>query len=169
MSALLVKGVHLVVGVRGARIADRARSVYAGASDTKSVCVGAPISTGSSRRQIYGEEAKGGSSTDAYAREKAAALFAGVSDASNGESVSCFRRYRPDLFCGVRSGVRHCRSASVLLFMVRSSPRALGDGADPTASDELTLCGWHLAGERNCRVLARSLRGVLAEAQEPPG
>jgi hypothetical protein len=94
VSALLVKGVHLIVGARGARIADRARSVHAGASDTKSVCVGAPISTGSSRRQIYGEEAKGGSSTGAYAREKAAALFAGVSDASNGESVSCFRRHR---------------------------------------------------------------------------
>jgi len=56
----------------------------------------------------------------------------------------------------------------VLLFMVGSSPRTLGDRADRTAADELTLCAWHLADERNPKVPARGLRGVVAETQEPP-
>ena len=134
------------------------------------ICMrGAPISTGSSRWQIYGEEAKGGSATCAYAREKAAALSRGCQMPAMENPYRAFVATAADLICGVRSGVRHCRSASVLLFMVRSSPRPLGEGADPTASDELTLCAWHLAGERTRRVRAPSLRGVLAEAQEPPG
>ena len=169
VSASLVKGVHLIVGVRGARIADRARSVHAGVSGTKSVCVGP--------RSLRDHHA--GRST--VRRRKVAALRAPMRERkqpplSRGCQMPAMENpYRAfvataaDLICGVRSGVRHCRSASVLLFMVRSSPRPLGEGADPTASDELTLCAWHLAGERTRRVRAPSLRGVLAEAQEPPG
>ena len=170
----------LRVGVAGQRRpahCGSARRTHCGSRSERSrrclryeICMrAAPISTGSSRWQIYGEEAKGGSSTGAYAREKAAAPVAGCQMPAMENPYRAFVATAADLICGVRSCVRHGRSASVLLFMVRSSPRALGDRADPTASDELTRCEWHLAGERNRRVRAGSLRGVLAEAQEPPG
>ena len=42
--------------------------------------------------------------------------------------------------------------------------RALAEGGDPKASDELALRARQLTSERNRRMLERSLRGVIAEA-----
>jgi hypothetical protein len=46
--------------------------------------------------------------------------------------------------------------------------RALAEGADPMASGELALLARQLTSERKRRRLVRSLRGVLAEAHQPP-
>ncbi len=45
--------------------------------------------------------------------------------------------------------------------------RALAEGADPAASDELALRGRQLTSKRNRRMLARSLRRSIADAHRP--
>jgi hypothetical protein len=45
--------------------------------------------------------------------------------------------------------------------------RALAEGGDTNACDELALRARQLTSERNRRMLERSLRGVLAEAHRP--
>ncbi len=46
--------------------------------------------------------------------------------------------------------------------------RALAEGADPTASDELALRAGQLTSARSRRVLARALRRTIDEAHRPP-
>jgi hypothetical protein len=46
--------------------------------------------------------------------------------------------------------------------------RALAEGADPTASDELALRAGQLTSTRNRRTLARAMRRTIDEAHRPP-
>ena len=63
--------------------------------------------------------------------------------------------------------------ANSLRLRIRAAVRAakltqmLAEGADPGASDELAVRARQLTSERNRRVLARSLRRTLTEAQRP--
>jgi len=68
----------------------------------------------------------------------------------------------------VRSGMRSLRVRLHTAVHDGELTRALAEGADPKASDELALRARRLTGEHNRRMLARSLRGVIAEAHDPP-
>ena len=46
--------------------------------------------------------------------------------------------------------------------------RALAEGADPTASDELALRAGQLTSARSRRTLARSMRRTIDDARRPP-
>jgi hypothetical protein len=65
------------------------------------------------------------------------------------------------------------RRANSLRLRLRTSvhraklTRALAEGADPGASDELALRARQLTSERNRRTLARSLRRSIADAHRP--
>jgi len=99
----LVTGVHLIVEARGARIADRPRSVHVAASDTKSVCVG-----GRSPRDHHAGRSKVRTRKVAVrrtpARKTSSRPFRGVSDASKEKPVSSCPRHtrRLDLRCRIR-------------------------------------------------------------------
>ena len=73
-----------------------------------------------------------------------------------------------DLIREVRSGVRSLRIRLHTAVHGGELTRALAEGADPRTTDELALRARQLTGERNRRMLARSLRGVIAEAHQPP-
>ena len=68
---------------------------------------------------------------------------------------------------------RSDRRASSLRIRLRTNvhrarlTRALAEGADPGASDELALRARQLTSERNRKTLARSLRRSIAEAHRP--
>ena len=71
-----------------------------------------------------------------------------------------------------RDGARgsHARSLRVHLRATVQRERltqALAEGADPNASRELALRGQQLTGARNRRMLAHSLRALIAEAHRP--
>ena len=88
---------------------------------------------------------------------------------STGNPYRAFPDATPaDLIREVRSGVRLLGVRLHTAVHGGELTRALAEGADPNASDELALRARQLTGERNRTMLARSLRGVIAEAHDPP-
>ena len=88
---------------------------------------------------------------------------------STGNPYRAFPDATPaDLSREVRSRVRSLRVRLHTAVHGGELTRALAEGAGPNASDELALRARQLTAARNRRKLARSLRGVLVEAHDPP-
>ena len=166
----LVKGRHLIVGVRGARICGSCAK-RAGRGARYEICMHrGPISTGSSRRQIYREDAKGGSSTGASVRDEKPPFSRGCQmPAMKGMIRLVLSRHtrRLDQRCPIRRSLQVRLRGAVVHgeeFTHLGTRRWCGSHG----VRQLTLCAWHRAGERNRRVLTRSRRRVVAETQDPP-